>query len=95
MNERIRELAEQAGWDNHHSKFDTRIEKFAELIVRECIKQVEPTQHHEVWAQSYLGGVDGLDLLSSKIKDIKRHFGVELDVNETLRNRSTYFGNDI
>ena len=36
MNERIRELAEQAGWDNHHSKFDTRIEKFAELIVREC-----------------------------------------------------------
>ena len=95
MNERIRELAEQAGWDNHHSKFDTRIEKFAELIVGECIKQVEPTQHHEVWAQSYLGGVDGLDLLSSKIKDIKRHFGVELDVNETLRNRSTYFGNDI
>ena len=37
MNEqRIRELAEQAGWDNHHSKFDTRIEKFAQLIVREC-----------------------------------------------------------
>ena len=38
MNERIIELAEQAGWDNHHSKFDTRIEKFAELIVGECIK---------------------------------------------------------
>lgn len=36
MNERIEELAEQAGWDNHHSKFDTRIKKFAELIVREC-----------------------------------------------------------
>ena len=36
MNERIRQLAEQAGWDNHHSKFDTRIEKFAELIVQEC-----------------------------------------------------------
>ena len=41
MNERIRELAEQAGWDNHHSKFDTRIEKFAELIVRECLVQVD------------------------------------------------------
>ena len=38
MNERIRQLAEQAGWDNHHSKFDTRIEKFAELIVRECAR---------------------------------------------------------
>ena len=41
MNERIRELAEQAGWDNHHSKFDTRIEKFAELIVRQCINREE------------------------------------------------------
>jgi len=37
VNERIRQLAEQAGWDSHHSKFDTRIEKFAELIVRECV----------------------------------------------------------
>ena len=106
MNERIRELADEAGlrftqlMSNPMVPVvgfgkETDLEKFAELIVRECIKQVEPTQHHEVWAQSYLGGVDGLDLLSSKIKDIKRHFGVELDVNETLRNRSTYFGNDI
>ena len=38
MNERIKQLAEQAGWDNHHSKFDTRIEKFAELIVQDCMK---------------------------------------------------------
>jgi len=38
MNERIKELAEQAGWDNHHSKFDTRIEKFAELIVKETLQ---------------------------------------------------------
>jgi len=28
-------------------------------------------------------------------KNILRHFGVEPDVNENLRNRSTYFGNDI
>ena len=41
MNERIQALAEQAGWDNHHSKFDTRIKKFAELIVRECLKQIK------------------------------------------------------
>ena len=38
MKEQIRQLAEQAGWDNHHSKFDTRIEKFAELIVGECAR---------------------------------------------------------
>jgi len=40
MNELIKELALQAGWDNHHSKFDTRIEKLAELIVRECMDVV-------------------------------------------------------
>jgi hypothetical protein len=81
MNERIKQLAEQAGiTDNNLSDGNmshTDLKKFAELIVAECIKQVEPTQHHEVWAQSYLGGVDGLDLLYSKIKDIKKHFGVE------------------
>ena len=41
MNERIKQLAEQAGWDNHHSKFDTRIEKFATLIIQECIDKIE------------------------------------------------------
>ena len=42
MNERIRELAEQAGFnisndpiDGHDFKYE--IEKFAELIVQECI----------------------------------------------------------
>ena len=32
MNERIKELAREAGWDEHHAKFDLRIEKFAELV---------------------------------------------------------------
>ena len=50
---------------------------FAELIVRECIDIVKPTQHHEAWAQSYLGGVDGLELLDSRVEKIKQYFGVE------------------
>ena len=88
MNEKIKQLALDAGigftlWDDSGREMidnytpEEHLAEFAELIVRECIKQVEPTQHHQVWAQSYLGGVDGLDLLSSKIKDIKKHFGVE------------------
>jgi hypothetical protein len=91
MNERIKELVKQAGghFSTHNlmsnpvqhresiELWDKNIEKFAELIVAECITIVKPTQHHEVWAQSYLGGVDGLDLLYSKVKDIKKHFGVE------------------
>ena len=41
MNERIRELAEQAGFidrgTNHTAYMDFNHEKFAELIVQECI----------------------------------------------------------
>lgn len=39
MNKQIKELAEQAGWmmGDEVEGFNTRLEKFAELIVRECI----------------------------------------------------------
>ena len=39
MNERIRELAEQAGWmmGDEVEGFNTRLEEFAQLIVGECI----------------------------------------------------------
>ena len=83
MNERIRQLAEQAMTmipdDAPSIAHGLAVfnEKFAELIVAECIDIVKPTSHHAVWAQSYLGGVDGLELLDSKVKEIKQHFGVE------------------
>jgi hypothetical protein len=44
MNERIKELAEQAGMNIVDDKFSTYgkfAEKFAELIVAECLRQVE------------------------------------------------------
>ena len=53
-------------------------QKFGELIIAECINIIKPTSHHEAWAQSYLGGVDGLELLDGKIVDIKKHFGVNI-----------------
>jgi hypothetical protein len=81
MNEKIKELLDKAEVyynDDMYSDLNdlASLQKFAELIIEECIEQVKPTQHHEVWAQSYLGGVDGLDLLYSKVKEIKRHFGI-------------------
>lgn len=83
MNERIRQLAEQATTyidpsanDGVCWNFDK--EKFAELIVRECIDIVKPTPHHEAFPQCYLGDVDGLELLENKVKKIKEHFGVDL-----------------
>jgi hypothetical protein len=66
MNERILELAEQAEISANkgdHVDVKLMMEKFAELIVRECMKvsmkSVGPDAEHEAW---YL---------------IKEHFGVE------------------
>lgn len=64
MNERIRLIAEQAGWDNHHAQFDTRIEKFAELIVRECIDTVSDC------SVEYC-------IRPQIVSEIKEHFGVD------------------
>jgi len=32
--EQIIEMAKQAGYDEHHAKFDTRIEAFAKLVAK-------------------------------------------------------------
>jgi hypothetical protein len=84
MNERIRELAVMCGawnqvYNNKEFMVDRtfKVEKFAELIIQECINIVKPTQHHEAFAQGYLGDVEGLELLDNKVKQIKQHFGVE------------------
>ena len=75
MNERIEELAEQAGWDNHHSKFDTRIKKFAELIVRECLACARGAGlADDVAVRNGLGFNDGI---SEAVTHMKQHFGVE------------------
>ena len=78
MNEKIRELAEQADElaDNeiqmpgeYHPDWHTiRDKKFAELIVRECIGILEPKSR-------YMG--EGPEVLKDKIRQIKLHFGVE------------------
>ena len=74
MNERIKELAEQAGaigYDDDGNELTPvlvgkDLEKFAELIVRECIEQVWYTRED---------GINGN--ASEVIKDrIKQHFGV-------------------
>ena len=81
MNERLKQLALQAGYTTDMfgvGHWDMpECQKFAELIVRECLIIVEPTQHHQAFAQGYLGDVEGLELLDNKVKQIKQHFGVE------------------
>lgn len=83
MNEITKQLAEQATTyidpsANDGVCWDFDKEKFAQLIVQECINIVKPTQHHEAFAQDYLGDVEGLELLEGRVKQIKEHFGVDL-----------------
>ena len=63
MNERIKELAHEAGLPTYNPEgIPTKLEKFAELIVKECANQVD-------WILAEGGKTQG-DL-------IKEHFGVE------------------
>ena len=62
MNERIKQLAEQAGFLN---KDEESIEYFAELIVRECARVADQWVDDED---------NGHNLVSAKLK---KHFGVE------------------
>lgn len=81
MNHRIQELALQAGFESVGKLFGQPIpeyavplEKFAELIVKECLEQIytvtidNPTDD---WDQGYDSG------LYQAAETIKEHFGVE------------------
>ena len=66
MNERIRQLAEQANFAN---KDEESIEYFAELIIRECANICQD-----------IDGEDNIDARSGRIDcavEIREHFGVE------------------
>lgn len=74
MNERIRQLAEQA---SHQSPDGYPVtipyskdfaEKFAELIVRECLNIVEPVED---------SGDEWCITLKETAQEIKEHFGVK------------------
>ena len=66
MNERIRQLAEQAGIYKLNLSDETEywiMEKFAELIVEECAEQVKNLHVNDY-------GISGAEI-------IREHFGVE------------------
>jgi hypothetical protein len=76
MNERIKQLAEQAGY-SWHNQFSgpilspNAIEKFAELIVKECCLQVA-----DVRIENDFEPV-GDAVLVQALTGIKKHFGVQ------------------
>jgi hypothetical protein len=80
MNERIKELIKQATehdyttWDSYNQKelvyYKFNQEKFAELIVRECISELEKIKRSGV-PMPIQGG------LNLGVVSLKEHFGVE------------------
>jgi hypothetical protein len=77
MNERIRELAEQAGFQyvkdegiGWAGNYNASLPKFAELIIRECVNVLDKAQWDkgEDWECA-----DGTRIIAQ----VKHHFGVE------------------
>ena len=77
MNEQIRKLAEQAGavYSNDHavSLLDDEIEKFAELIVAECMRMCDVAA---IGYESHNHFKEANGCYSAK-EYIEEHFGVE------------------
>ena len=77
MNERIKQIAEKAtiniGDEFHPIDFFDK-EKFAELLVRECVKFCEHESNDDEYDQYDMG----MSVKAESIKTaIKQHFGVE------------------
>jgi len=78
MNERMKELLSQAGIHYEVLPKDTVYEKFAELIVKECIDKIET---HEIPVGNSAAGEMACEWTYAALKEIrdeiKEHFGVE------------------
>jgi hypothetical protein len=79
MNERIKELAKQAVFESYKAgcidQKEILLEKFAELIVRECVNKIESKRSSGENTDSW---TITRDLAFHEMKrDIAKHFGVE------------------
>jgi hypothetical protein len=78
MNERIKELAMQAGAQGIVNRDFIDVEKFAELIIRECISKIETYDltpgHSAKWKDIY---DIHARLLQNLGEELKEHFGIE------------------
>ena len=80
MNERIKELAEQAGWmmGAEVEGFNTRLEKFAELIIQECarVARATPCPYEDEYTRNTFGHTWDMASIEAG-REIVKHFGVE------------------
>jgi hypothetical protein len=74
MNGRIKELADECTSYNDSDGWLFDKAKFAELIIRDCIAAVEPTEYHKAFPDDYIGSFEGLELLEAAVLKIKKRF---------------------
>ena len=77
MNERIKELLEQAGVKYVIMPKDTVYEKFAELIINACITAVQNTPKHCAYTTFQESIVDCT--VDMSVQSIKQHFNLNND----------------
>jgi len=79
MNEQIKQLLAQSGLQPYYDAQEGQIEKFAKLIVKECIGIVEENRLDEYsQAENPTDFVEGWEGNSDVIiEDLMNHFGVE------------------
>ena len=70
MNERIKELLKQSGLQPYYDAQEGQFEKFAELIVWDCIEAIDAKEYT-------MGGDTEAKGMRFSINIIKKHFGVE------------------
>ena len=76
MNERINLLLEQSGLQPYYDAQEGQIEKFAELIVRECAGIADGLS--KLYPRTDVGFDVGYTMGTTRAtKEIKEHFGVE------------------
>jgi hypothetical protein len=75
MNERIQELIKQSGYDSRYCSEDFDPEKFAELIVKECMKVAMFKDSGTISTAEVAGWMAAGRSTAAKM--IKEHFGVE------------------
>jgi hypothetical protein len=83
MNERIRECWLKAAREDSDDKWDTQeqfIERFAELIIQECVEQIqicsEQIKNDDGYADDNIWPIMQ-SIVDAVAIDVKEHFGVE------------------
>ena len=97
MNEHLKKLATQVGIDVEYltnTKQIVLLNAFAELIVAECIQELNISKKCDPYTGK-LFVCEHNTVIDEQIEMLKQHFKVkQSNIDQQLKNRSTYFGNN-